>query len=77
MKKIIQFHIYQGQKYYVAESSDIPVVTQGKSLDELILNIREAVNLALEGEDTSELGLAPSPSVMLNFELDTQMHAPA
>lgn len=30
MKKIIQVHIYKGEKYYVAECLDLPVVTQGK-----------------------------------------------
>ena len=51
MKKIIQVHIYKGDKYYVAECLDLPVVTQGKTLDELVFNLKEAVNLQLEGEN--------------------------
>ena len=35
MKNIIQAHIYKGEKYFVAECVDLPVVTQGKTLDEL------------------------------------------
>lgn len=33
--KIIQVHIHKGEKYFVAECMDLPVVTQGKTLDEL------------------------------------------
>ena len=51
MKKIIQVHIYKGEKYYVAECLDLPVVTQGKTLDELTTNLEEAIALQLEGED--------------------------
>ena len=51
MKKIIQFHIYKGEKYFVAEGIDLPVITQGKTLDELAANIQEAVGLQLEGEN--------------------------
>jgi predicted RNase H-like HicB family nuclease len=42
MKKIIQAHISQSDGYYVGECVDIPVVTQGKTLDELVANLKEA-----------------------------------
>jgi predicted RNase H-like HicB family nuclease len=45
MQHIIQFKIYKGEKYYVGESIDLPVVTQGKTLDEVTANIQEAVDL--------------------------------
>ncbi len=47
MKKIIQVHIYKGEQYYVAECIDLPVVTQGKTLDEVVSNLKEAVALHL------------------------------
>ena len=47
MKRIIQFHIYKEDQFYIAESSDLPVVTQGKSMDELVENLKEAVSLHL------------------------------
>ena len=72
MKRIIQFHINKGDKYYVAEGVDFPVVTQGKTLDELAENIREAVELHLEGENLEAFDLAPRPAVSVNFELDTK-----
>jgi len=75
MKKIIQVHIYKGDKYYVAECLDLPVVTQGKTLDELIANLKEAITLQLEGENLIDFDLAPQPSVLANLELDSQVYA--
>jgi len=48
MKNIVQIHIYKGEKYYIAEGVDLPIVTQAKTLDELVKNIKEAVELNLE-----------------------------
>lgn len=75
MKKIIQVHIYKGDKFYVAECLDLPVVTQGKTLDELAENLREAIALQLEGESLQDFDLAPNPSIMANVELDTRVYA--
>ena len=69
MKRIIQFKIYKGEKYFIGECVDLPIITQGKTLDEVAANIKEALNLHLEGEDLSDLDLAPHPSVLVNFEL--------
>jgi len=70
MKKIIQVHVSKGERYYVGECIDLPVVTQGETLDELARNLQEAITLHLEGEDLEELGLAPNPSVLVSFELE-------
>ena len=69
MKNIIQIHIYKGEKYYIAEGIDLPIVTQGKTLDELAQNVKEAVGLQLENEDLSAFDLSPHPSVLMNLEL--------
>ncbi len=69
MKQIIQFHIEKGDKYYIAQGVDLPIVTQAQTLDELAHNIREAVDLALDGEDLKELGLSSTPSLLVNFEI--------
>jgi predicted RNase H-like HicB family nuclease len=58
------------QSGYVAECLEIPVVTQGKTLDEVTSNLREAVELHLDGEDLEELGLAPSPTIVVTFEME-------
>ncbi len=75
MKTIVQFHIAKGENYYVAEGVDVAVVTQGKTLDELVANIKEAVELHFEGEDLKDLGFAESPTVLLNFELPQVTYA--
>lgn len=77
MKKIIQVHIYKGEKYYIAECLDLPVVTQGKTLDELTINLKEAITLQLEGEDLTNFDLAPQPSILANLEIDSSIYAKA
>lgn len=75
MKHIIQVYVSKGDKYYVAEGMDLSIVTQGKTLDELAKNIQEAIELHLEGENLADFDIAPNPSVLMNFELPTQIHA--
>ena len=76
MKKIVQVKIYKGEKYYVAECVDLPVVSQGKTLDEAARNIREAIDLHLEGENLEEWDILPDFSILANFELEP-IHAKA
>ncbi len=59
------------QSGFVAECLEIPVVTQGATLDEVSANLREAVALHLEGENLAEIGLAARPSIIVTFELET------
>jgi len=75
MKNIIQFHIYKGDTQYVAEGIDLPVVTQGHTLDELVANLKEAIALELEGENLADFDLAPQPTVLMNLEFSTPIHA--
>jgi predicted RNase H-like HicB family nuclease len=57
------------QSGYVAECLEIPVVTQGKTLDEVTQNLTEAVELHLAGEDLAALGLTPDPTILVTLEL--------
>jgi predicted RNase H-like HicB family nuclease len=75
MKQIIQVRIFKGEKQYVAECLDLPVVTQGKTLDELKDNLHEALMLHLEGEDLSQYDLVSEPAVLASFELEPLAHA--
>lgn len=71
MQRTIQAIIRPGeQSGYVAECAQLSVVTQGATLDEVAANLKEAVELALEGEDLAALGLAPGPAVVVTFELE-------
>ncbi len=54
--------------YFVAECLEIPVVTQGRTLDEMVANLKDAIALHLEGEDLSSLGLSSTPRLVLSYE---------
>lgn len=75
MKKIIQVHIFKGEKFYIAECIDLPIVTQGKSLDELLVNLKEAIELQLEGENLEDFDLSAQPIIIANLELDSLIYA--
>ena len=55
---------------YVAECMEIPVVTQGATLDEVTHNLQEAVALHLEEEDLATMGLAEKPMLLVTMELE-------
>ncbi len=69
MRRTIQVRIFRGDRKFVAECLDLPVVTEADSLDELARNIREAIALHLEGEDLAEMGLAQDPTIIATMEL--------
>lgn len=69
MKSIAQFNITKEDDTYIAEGVDLAIVTQADDLDTLMVNIEEAVNLHLEGEDISDFAFSKSPSILVNFEL--------
>jgi len=67
----IQAVIYPGDESgYVAECQNLAVVTQGKTLDETVKNLREAISLHLEGEDLAEMGLASHPPLLVTMEME-------
>ena len=66
--------VSESEGQYVAECLEVAVVTQGRSLDETLANLREALALYLDGDDAdpnnrvTRLGLSPSPRLMVSFE---------
>ncbi len=56
------------QSGYVAECLELPVVTQGETLDEVARNLHEAVALQLDGEDPAVWGLASAPTIVVTIE---------
>lgn len=57
---------------YVAECLEIAVVTQGATLDEVMANLKEAVELHLASEDLAQLGLAPHPTLIVTMEVEPE-----
>jgi predicted RNase H-like HicB family nuclease len=70
MRRTIQVRVSKGDRFFVAECFDLPVVTQAASLDELASNIREAIGLHLEGEDLAALGFSANPTILATMELE-------
>ena len=50
LQKTIKAVVTRGDEYYVAECVEISVVTRGKTLDEVVENLRAAGALHLDGE---------------------------
>ena len=69
MRRTIQVRISKGDRLFVADCLDLPVVTQAATLDELASNITEAVGLYLEGEDLAALGFSANPTILATMEL--------
>ena len=63
MRPTIVVRAFRGEHQFVAECLDLPVVTQGKTLDTLVSIIQEAISLHLDG-DVANL------RIVMNFELD-------
>jgi hypothetical protein len=60
--------VSRGERWFVAECWELPVVTQGRTLDETVSNLRDALALHLEGEDLAALGVARSPRLVVTYE---------
>jgi len=59
-----------GHPYYVASCEEIVAVTDGKTWSELMQNIHEMIEAALDGEDTiATYNLAPNPRIIVTMEL--------
>ena len=71
MRRTIHVSIRRGERKYVAECLDFPIVTEAHSLDDLVRNIEESVALFLKDEDLLELGLAEHPVVLATLELES------
>ena len=70
LQRTVKAFIRKGDTHYVAECLELPVVTQGVTMDETLANLREAVSLHLEGVDLAELGLVPDPTILVTMELE-------
>lgn len=71
MKRTVNAVIRPGEESgYVAECLELPVVTQGATLDEVAANLREAVALQLTDEDPATWGLVSAPTLVVTFELE-------
>ena len=70
LKHTIKAVISKGESHYVAECLEVSVVTQGKTLDDVVKNLREAVALHLDNENLAELGFVPNPALVITMEVE-------
>jgi len=60
--------VTESEGWYVAECLELAVVTQARSFDELLANLREALALHMEGEDPAWPGLSSTPRLSVSYE---------
>ena len=60
--------ISESEGWYVAECLEVAVVTQGRSLDETLANLKGALMQHLDDEELAQAGLSPKPRLVVNYE---------
>ena len=71
MLRSIQIRVQPGeQSGYVADCMDLPVVSQGATIDEAMANIREAIELHLADEDPVALGISTTAPMLTTMQLE-------
>ncbi len=59
MPKTVTVVIRRGEKWYVAECVEVDVITQGRTVEEALENMAEALELYFEGEEVEEVPSEP------------------
>ncbi|HET6372402.1 MAG TPA: type II toxin-antitoxin system HicB family antitoxin [Candidatus Polarisedimenticolia bacterium] len=73
LRETIHAVVHHEDGALTAECMEVAVVTQGRTLDELVLNLREAVSLHLQGESLECLGLSSSPRLSVIYEIPSPL----
>ncbi|MXW92931.1 MAG: type II toxin-antitoxin system HicB family antitoxin [Rhodospirillaceae bacterium] len=60
--------VAESEGWFVAECLEVAVVTQGRTLDETLANLRSALALHLDDEELSRTGLSPAPRLAVSYE---------
>lgn len=68
-RSILHAVIHKDGAFYVVECLELPVVTQGDTLDEAVGNLYQALSLHLEDEDLAALGLSPALRVEVIYDM--------
>ena len=67
-KSAIHAVVTESEGWFVAECLEVAVVTQGRTLDETLANLRSALALHLDDEELSRTGLSPAPRLAVSYE---------
>ena len=60
--------VSESEGWFVAECLEVAVITQGRTLDETLANLRSALALHLDDDELARAGLPPAPRLLVNFE---------
>jgi predicted RNase H-like HicB family nuclease len=60
--------ITKEENWYVAQCVEMDVVSQGKTIEEAKLNLKEAVELYIESFGTEDIPVSAGEIVLYNFE---------
>jgi len=74
-RTIINFNIRRGETKWVAECAQLPIITEGNTIDETCFNINEAVKLHLEDEDLEKLNISSNPAISINIDMGEIQYA--
>jgi hypothetical protein len=69
LRETVHAVVRRSRGWYVGECLEVAVVSQGRTLDELVDGLSEAVALHMDGEDAATLGLVSSPRLAVTYEL--------
>lgn len=67
-RDLVHAVVSRSDAWFVAEVLELPVVTQGRSLDETVANLRDAIALHLSGGDRARLGIADHARLAVSYE---------
>lgn len=73
MPGIVKAEIYSDGEYYCARTLDIDVFTQGRTMDEAVESLKEAVSLHLE--DEVDYGLQEVSAILAMVEVDSSLYS--
>jgi len=68
LRSVLHAAVTRSEGWYVGELLELPIVTQAKTLDALVQNVREAVTFYLVDEDRQALGIADDLRVTVSYE---------
>ena len=60
--------VAESEGWFLAECLEVAVVTQGRSLDETLANLRSALELHLDDEERTRTGLPMAPRLVVSYE---------
>ena len=64
----IHADVVQCEAWLIAECREVGVVTQGKTLDETVTNLRQALAVHFDGEELDRLAPSTGPRLVVRYE---------